>query len=161
MKKLKLLGLLVVVLFVGIVVGGYLGALRTTRIMGRMQFAKPEVDMAFLTSQELQWAAMLRLGETKSAIADLEKTVGIQLAAIAAWDSVAPADAQTRKKLDGFLIDAKTYQKSYPISGADTARITALLATVPNRDPNGYCKSGVCRLDDLRLAKLSATTNSP
>lgn len=161
MKKLKLFGLVSAGLFIGLLVGGYLGALRTSRIMGRMQFAKPEVDIAFLTSQESQWAALLRLGETKSAISDLEKTIGIQLAAIAGWESVAPPDAQTRKKRDGFLLDSKTYQKSYPISGADTAQITALLATVPDRDPHGYCKSGVCRLDDLRLAKLSAITNSP
>jgi hypothetical protein len=161
MKKLKLFGLLFGVLLIGVIAGGYFGALIESRVMGRMQFAKPEVDMAFLTSQESQWAALLRLGETKSAISDLEKTIGIQLAAIAGWESVAPPDVQTQKKLGGFLIDAKTYQKSYPISGADTAQITALLATVPDRDPHGYCKSGVCRLDDLRLAKLSAATNSP
>jgi hypothetical protein len=126
-----------------------------------MQFAKPEVGMAFLTSQESQWVALLRLGETNNAVSDIEKTIGIQLAAIAGWDSVAPADEQTRKRRDGFLLDAKTYQKSYPISGADTAQIRALLAGVPDRDPHGYCKSGVCRLDDLRLVKLLSITNSP
>jgi hypothetical protein len=157
MKTLKLLCLMIVVFLVG----AYLGGLRTTRFMGRMQFAKPEVDMAFTTSQESQWAAMLRLGETNSAISDLEKTIGIQLQAIAGWDSVAPADEQTRKRRDGFLIDAKTYQKSYPISGADTDRVRALLATVPDRNTNSYCKSGVCRLDDLRLAKFGTITNLP
>jgi len=157
MKILKLLTLVIVVFLVG----AYLGALRTSRIMGRMQFAKPEVDMAFLTSQESQWAALLRLGETNNAVSDIEKTIGIQLAAIAGWDSVAPADEQTRKSRDAFLLDAKTYQKGYPISGADTAQIKGLLASVPDRDPHGYCKSGVCRLDDLRLAKLLSITNSP
>ncbi len=157
MKILKLLSLVIVALLVG----AWLGAWHTSRAMGRMQFAKPEVDMAFLTSQESQWAAFLRLGETNQAISDLEKTIGIQLAAIAGWESVAPPDAQTQKKLGGFLIDAKTYQKSYPIAGADTPQITALLATVPDRDPHSYCKSSVCRLDDLRLAKLQSVTNSP
>jgi hypothetical protein len=103
----------------------------------------------------------MRLGETNSAVSDIEKTIGIQLAAIAVWDSVAPADEQTRKRRDGFLIDAKTYQKSYPISGADTDRVRALLATVPDRNTNSYCKSGVCRLDDLRLAKFGTITNLP
>jgi hypothetical protein len=161
MKKTKLFGLLFAVLFLGLIVGGYLGALIAGRAMGRMQFAKPEVDMAFLTSQESQWAALLRLGETNSAISDLEKTIGIQLGAIASWQSVAPPDQETRKKVAGFLLDPKTYQKSYPIAGANTPQVTALLASVPDRDPHGYCKSGVCRLDDLRLARLSASTNSP
>jgi hypothetical protein len=157
MKILKLLSLVIVALLVG----AWLGAWHTSRVMGRMQFAKPEVDMAFLTSQESQWAALLRLGETNSAVSDIEKTIGIQLAAIAGWDSVAPADEQTRKRRDGLLIDAKTYQKSYPISGADTAQVRALLAGVPYRDPHSYCKSGVCRLDDVRLTKLTVITNLP
>jgi hypothetical protein len=161
MKKTKLFGLLFAALFVGLVVGGYLGAVMSARTLGRMQFAKPEVDMAFLTSQESQWAAFLRLGETNNAIADLEKTIGIQLGAIAGWESVAPPDAQTRKKVEGFLVDPKTYQKSYAIAGANTPQVTALLASVPDRDPHGNCKSGVCRLDDLRLARLSAGTNAP
>jgi hypothetical protein len=161
MNKLKLFGLVFAVLVVGIIVGGYFGALWSSHAMARVQFTKPELDMAFLTSQESQWAAFLRLGETNNAISDLEKTIGIQLTAIASWESVTQPDAQARSKLDAFLIDAKTYQKSYPLGGADPARITALLAAVPDRDPHSYCRSGVCRLDDLRLAKVSAPTNSP
>ena len=126
-----------------------------------MKVAKPEVDMSFLAAQESDWAAMLRLGDTKSTIADLDKTIDIQLSAIAGWESVAPPDAATRKSRDGFLVSVKTYLKSYPASGVDAARINELLATVPDRNTNSYCKSGVCRLDDLRLAKLSTTTNSP
>lgn len=161
MSKLKLFSLLFAVLIVGLVGGGYLGAVWSARAMARVQFAKPEEDMAFLTSQESQWAAFLRLGETNNAVSDLEKTIGIQLAAIAGWQSVAPPDSQTRTKVDAFLIDAKVYQKSYPISGADTPKIKALLAAVPDRDPHSSCKSGVCRLDDLRLSRLSGSTNSP
>ncbi len=161
MNKLKLFGLLFSVLVVGLIVGGYFGALWSSHVLARVQFAKPETDLAFLTSQESQWAAFLRLGETNNAISDLEKTIGIQLATVAGWESVTPPDAQTRTKIDGFLIDAKTYQKSYPIGGADTTQIRALLAAVPDRDPHSYCKSGVCRLDDLRLVKVSAPTHSP
>jgi hypothetical protein len=157
MKIFKLLSLMLVVLLIG----AWLGARHTTRVMGRMQFAKPEVDMAFLASQESQWAALLRLGETNSAVSDIEKTIGTQLTTIAAWDSVAPADEPTRKRRDGFLTDAKTYLKSYPINGADTAQVRTLLAGVPDRDPHGNCKSGVCRLDDLRLTNLMTITNSP
>ena len=157
MKILRLLSLVIVALLVG----AWLGAWHTSRIMWRMKVAKPEVDMSFLAAQEADWAALLRLGETKSTIADLDKTIDIQLSAIAGWESVAPSDAATRKSRDGFLVSVKTYLKSYPASGTDAARINALLATVPDRNTNSYCKSGVCRLDDLRLAKFGTITNLP
>src|ERR1700689_363759 len=69
MKILKLLSLVIVALLVG----AWLGAWHTSRIMWRMKVAKPEVDMSFLAAQEADWAALLRLGETKSTIAVLEK----------------------------------------------------------------------------------------
>ena len=126
-----------------------------------MEFAKPEVDLAFHAAQEAEWAAELRLKEAKSTITDLENSINIQLATIAGWDAVAPPDEQTRKARDRFLTSVKVYQESYPASGSDAARINALLSTVPGRNPQSTCKNGICRLDDLRLAKLHAITNSP
>jgi hypothetical protein len=126
-----------------------------------MVFGKPEVDQAFLAAQEAEWAALLRLGETKSAIASLDNSIFGRLYTIATWDTIAPLDEQTRKARDRFLNTVKVYGQSYPVTGSDAARIEALLATIPGRSPTSTCKNGVCRLDDLRLSKMNATTNSP
>lgn len=161
MKKLTIIGLFAGTLAVGLVAGACIGAWWTGRVSAKMYYAKPEIDQAFLAAQEANWAALLRLKETESTIESLENSIHIRLAAIAAWETVAPADEQTRKARDRFLTTVKVYGQSYPVSGSDTPGIELLLADVPGRSPMSTCKNGVCRLDDLRISRLSATTNSP
>ena len=161
MKKLTLIGLIAGALAVGLVAGAWAGAAWSGRAFARMAFGKPEVDQAFLAAQEANWAALLRLGDSNTTLAGLENSIQIRLYTIASWDSVAPADDQTRKARDRFLTSAKVYSQSYPFTGTEGAAIDALLSTVPGRSPTSICKNGICRLDDLRLAKLHTFTNSP
>ena len=161
MKKLKLLGLLLAVLFVGVIAGGWLGAWWSARILTEIQVAKPEVELAFRASQEANWAAALRMGEVTNVIANLENGMRIQLGAIAAWETIAPADVERRKDRNRFLKSVKVYCETYPIDGSDATLINELLTTVPDRDLNSTCDSFICRLDDLRRAKLESATNSP
>jgi hypothetical protein len=161
MKKLTFIGLLIGTLAVGMIIGAYIGARLVSRVFGMMAYSKPEVDMAANAAQGAEWLAELRLGETNSAINEMENTLNIQVETLAAWDSVILLDDKTRQARDRWLVPVKVYRESYPASGSDMARANALLSTIPGRSPTSTCKSGVCRLDDLRLAKLRSVTNSP
>jgi hypothetical protein len=161
MKKWKLFGLLIGTLLVGAIGGGWLGAWWSARVLIRMQTAKPSIDMAFNAAQEAEWLAELRLNEPQTVIKDMENTLNIQVGTLAVWDGVAPPDEKTRKARDNWLVPVKVYRESYPADGKNAASINALLMTVPGRSPKSTCKSGVCRLDDLRLAKSNTITNSP
>ena len=162
MKKLTFIGLLIGALAVGMIIGGYIGARLVSRVFGTMAYSKPEVDMAFNAAQEAEWLAELRLGETNTAIREMENAMNIQLETLAQWDLVGLAsDEKTRQARDKWLIPVKVYRESYPATGDDVTRMNALLSTVPGRNTNKVCKSGVCQVDDLRLAKLRTSTNSP
>jgi hypothetical protein len=161
MKKLALAGLLIGTFAVGLVAGIWGGAWWSARIFSRMMYSKPEIEQAFLAAEEAEWAALLRLNEKDAALKQLENSIAIRLATIASWESVAPADEQTRKARDRFLTSAKVYSQSYPITDPENIGVVPLLSAVPGRNPASTCKNGICRLDDLRLAKLSGTTNSP
>jgi len=156
MKILKLVGLF----GSGFVVGGIAVGLWSGYLFSRMTVSK-EVDVAFQAAQQAEWLAELRLGETTNAIKNLENSMDLGVVAISQWAAVRPPDEQTRKARDGFLSNVKVYHDSYPITGDEAAGIAALLATVPGRNPQNTCKAGICRLDDLRLAKLRAVTNAP
>ena len=104
-----------------------------------MMYAKPALDQACLAAQEAEWAARLRAGGTASAITDLEDSISMRLAQIAAWETVAPADERTRKEREGFLTVVKVYGQSLPIAGSDTGAVEALLAAVPGRSPTSTC----------------------
>jgi hypothetical protein len=106
-----------------------------------------------------EWLAQLRLNESKNVIKDMETSMDIGVSTIAVWSEIRPPDEKTHKARDRFLTSVKVYHESYPASGDVAARVNSLLATVPGRNPQNTCKSGVCRLDDLRLAILH--TNSP
>lgn len=161
MKKLKIIGLLIGTLLVGFVAGGYLGARRTAQVFARMMYAKPEVDQAFNAAQQAEWLAELRLNETNSVMNGMEISMNAEVTAIAEWDGVVTPDEKTRKARDKFLVPVKVYRESYPATGDDARRINDLLSTISGRNPNSTCRSGICRLDDLRLAKSSTITNSP
>jgi hypothetical protein len=160
MKKLTSIGLLIGTLAVGVIIGGYGGARLASRAFGMMAYAKPEVDMAANAAQTAEWLAELRLGDT-NALPDMERSLNIQLQTLADWDSVIWLDDKTRQARDRWLVSVKVYRESYPATGSDMTQANALLSTIRGRDPKSTCKSGVCRLDDLRLAKLPSWTNSP
>jgi hypothetical protein len=120
-----------------------------------------EVDAASIAAFQAEWLAHLRLGDTQAAIKDMENTMDIQAASLAQWSETSPPDDKTRRARDRWLVPVKLYHQSYPVSGGGADRITAFLATIPGRDPKSACKSGIGRLDDLRLGKLRTATNSP
>ena len=111
--------------------------------------------------KQSEYLAELRLGETNQAIAGIESFMDDQVLVLAYLHDTAGLDEDARKKIERSLSPAKVYHESYPVSGDDAASINAMLAKVPGHSPQSTCKSGVCRLDDLRLAKLSAITNTP
>lgn len=156
MKPLKLLG----IFGGGLVVGAISVGLWSGHLFSRMTISK-EVEVAFQAAQQAEWLAELRLGETTNAIKSMENSMDSGVVAISQWAAVRPPDEKTRKARDGFLTNVKVYRESYPVTGNEAARITALLATVPGRSPQSTCKAGICRLDDLRLGKPQAVTNSP
>jgi hypothetical protein len=161
MKKSKVIGLLMATLIGGVLAGGWLGAWLSGHVFARMVFAKPEIDVAFMAGQEAEWLAGLRLNETNNVIEDMENSIDIQMATIAAWDEVAQPDEQTRKARDRFLTSVKVYRENYPGGGPGASRLNALLEAVPGRNPTSACKSAICRLDDLRLSLLRSSTNAP
>jgi hypothetical protein len=119
------------------------------------------VGQAFIAAQQAEWLAHLRLNETNDVMNDMDKIINTEVSAIALWDGVAKPDDKTRKERDKFLVAVKVYRESYPSTGPGASRINALLDTISGRNPKSTCESGICRLDDMRLAKLNSITNSP
>jgi hypothetical protein len=156
MKKLLLVGLFLAGLILGMIAGG----LWSWHIFSRLTVSK-EVDAASIAAFQAEWLAHFRLGDTQSTIKDMENTMDIQVASLAQWNETSRPDEKTRIARDRWLVPVKVYHESYPVSGDGADRITAFLATIPGRNPKSACKSGICRLDDLRLAKLKTATNSP
>lgn len=159
MKKLKLLGLFLSGLIVGVVATGWY----SQRVLFA-QIASKEVDLAFNAAEQAEWLAELRLNEPHTAIEELERTMDIAVCTLAQWEGVNPLDEKTRLRRDRFLVPVKVYHESYPVVGEDkeeASLVNSLLAKVPERNPRKVCKSSVCRLDDLRRGMVSANTNSP
>jgi hypothetical protein len=156
MKKLKLIGLFVG----GLILGGVAVGMWSGYLFSRLTVPK-QVDTAFQAAQQAEWLAELRLGETTNAISHIENSMDACVVALSQWAAAQPPDEKTRKARDGFLTNVKVYRESYPVTAGDKASITALLATVPGRNPQSTCKAGICRLDDLRRARLLSVTNSP
>jgi len=161
MKKLTLVGLLVGALVVGMIIGAYIGVRLASRAFGMLAYAKPEVDVAANAAQTTEWLAELRLGETNGVVRNMESSVNMQVQTLADWDSVIWLDDRTRQARDRWLVPVKVYRESYPVGGSDMTRANELLGAIPGRNPKSVCKSGVCRLDDLRLAKSQSVTNAP
>jgi hypothetical protein len=77
------------------------------------------------------------------------------------WQETSMLDEKSRTARDKWLVPVRVYHESYPASGAEAERVNSLLSTVPDRKEASTCKSGICRLDDLRLARSQSATNSP
>jgi len=161
MKKFTLIGLLIGALAVGVLLGGYIGARLTGQALGSLAYSKPEVDLAANAAQIAEWLAQLRLGDTNGAICNMENSLNLQVQTLASWDLVVWSDEPTRQIRNRWLVPVKVYRQSYPASGNDLLHANRLLATIPGRNPSNTCQSSICQLDDLRLARLAAATNSP
>ena len=117
------------------------------------------VDFAVRAAEEAEWLALLRLNETNNAIQQLERKMGIGIHTLAQWDE--EMDERTRRARDRFLVPAKVYYQSYPPQGDEATLIESFLAEIPGRSPDSVCKSGICRLDDLRQGVSSELSDSP
>jgi len=160
MKKLKLVGLFAL----GLLLGGALVNWRWSRILSGQMISK-SVDEAFRAAEEVEWLANLRLNQASNVIEQLEKSINIRVLTLAQWEQAASLDERALQKRDRFLMPVKVYRESYPAqddksANIEAAPINALLQKIPARNPKSVCKSGVCRLDDLRLGHLDVTTNS-
>lgn len=125
------------------------------------QMSSESIKLAFRSAQEAEWAAQLRLNETTNVIDQLENAMRIGVVTLSEWEETSMLDEKNRTARDKWLVPVKVYHESYPVHGTDAERINSLLATVPGRKEVSTCKSGICRLDDKRLATLSTPTNSP
>jgi len=149
MKKLKLIGLFAGGFVVGAIATGWWAG----HVFSQITVAK-EVDAAFIAAQQAEWLAELRLNEPKGVIQGMEEDMDAGVSTIAVWSQIKPPAEKTRKARDRFLTAVKVYHDSYPANGKGAAMVNSLLATVPGRDPQITCKSGLCRMDDLHLAIL-------
>lgn len=159
MKRTTLIGLSASTLVIGIIIGTLASACWLPRSSEREAITPPAAN-----KPELEWAdrvaditwelSYLHMNETNQAIGALEEELHGSLSKLAEWNIKSPPDRKTRKARDANLIGVKIYRKSFP-DRHDTANISNLLSTVPDRDMSNPCKGPVCRLDDLRIANLS------
>ena len=125
------------------------------------QMSSKSIDVAFRASEEAEWVAQLRLNESTNVVEQLERAMSIGVVTLAEWEETKMLDDKSRIARDKWLVPVKVYYQSYTVRGDEAERVNSLLATVPDRKATSTCKSGVCRLDDQRLATLNTKTNSP
>jgi hypothetical protein len=157
MKITTLIGLLVSTLLIGIIIGALASARWLPRGSAKGELTKsvvatkPEVELAARIADTTWYLAYLRMNETNQAILALEESLHDSLSTLAEWNRTSPPDQETRKARDVNLVGVKMYRKSFP-DRHDTASVSNLLSTVPDRDMANPCKGPVCRMDDLRIA---------
>lgn len=156
--KIKIL----IVAVVCLLLGAGAGFLWASRAFARLEISK-EIDAAGIAAMDANTLALLRLNETNSAIEQLEMRMDGAVSTLAAWDQYVrqKPDEKTRAWRDRLLTSVKVYHQSFPFKDDDTntvALINSFLAKIPGRSTNSTCKSGLCRLDDLRLAGLTNLT---
>ena len=151
MKKLKL----ILLFSAGLIVGVSAASWRFYQFTSQMAVAEGP-ELAFRAAEEANWLAQLRMNETNSVIEQLETSIDSAVSALSSWDELKQPDVKTRKMRDRFLISVKIYREIYPPVGEDADQIKSFLATIPGRDPQTACDSGVCRLDDLHRARENA-----
>ncbi len=145
MKSLKFVGLF----FAGVLVGAIAANERHKQVFWEWTLPK-QVDSASMAMLEAEWLAGLRLNEADKVAEEMEKWMDGTVSAIAAWESVKPADEKSRKMRDRFLLPVKLYHESYPASGEGADRVKSFLASVPGREPSKECGSAICRLEAQR-----------
>lgn len=155
MKMLKPVGLFIGGLLVGAIASAWWSSHAFLREPGQKS-----VEMGFRAAQEAEWLAQLRLNETAKVIEQLEEAMDGGVLALARWDEVAALDEGTRQVRDKWLVPVKVYHDSYPARGERAALVNAMLANVPERMARSTCRSGICRLDDLRRGVASAGPNA-
>jgi hypothetical protein len=97
MKKLKLIGLFAI----GFILGAIVVSFWWQHLFSRMTVSK-EVEVAAKTAFEAEWLAHLRLGDTKTAIENLERTMDIDIATISQWAEVSlPTRRRAEHVIDG------------------------------------------------------------
>jgi hypothetical protein len=144
----------------GLLVGAVAAGWWSWHVFSQVTVSKEE-DAASIAAFQAEWLAHLRLHEPETAIKDIESYMDMQVATIAEWNEIKPPDEKMRKILERWLVPVKVYHESYPAVGDNSVQINAFLVTIPGRRTNSTCKSGICRLDDLRRAKQNSATNSP
>jgi len=155
MKILKLVGLFVGGLLVGVIASSWLSSHALLRDVGLNS-----MELGFRAAQEAEWLAQLRLNETAKVIEQLEEAMDGGVLALAGWDEVAALDERSREVRDKWLVPVKVYHDSYPARGERAALVNALLANVPERMARSACRSGISRLDDLRRGVASASPSA-
>src|SRR5215471_5975393 len=100
----------------GFITGGVAVGLWCGYLFARLTVAK-EVEVACQGSQQAEWLAELRLGETTNTIQSLENVMDIGVVTISQWAEVRPPDEKTRMARDSFLKNVKVYHESYPVVG--------------------------------------------
>lgn len=159
MKRTTLIGLLASTLVIGIIIGTLASACWLPRGSAKRKAItppaanKPEVELASRVADITWELSYLRMNETNQAIGALNESLHDCLSKLAEWNRISPPDRETRKARDANLVGVKMYRKSFP-DRYDTASISNLLSTVPDRDMANPCKGPVCRLDDLRIDNL-------
>jgi hypothetical protein len=142
----------------GALAGGLLVGWYSWQVLSRQMVSK-EIDVAFQACEQAEWLAQLRLNEPQAAIKQLEHSMDIEVATLAQWaDAMRPSN-EVRERRDKFLVPVKVYHESYPATGEEAPLVNSLLASVPGRDLKKVCRSGICKLDDLRRA-AAVSTNS-
>ena len=155
-KSILLVAVMIGCLATGVFAGRWWAWRTNSQLLATQQF-----DAAQLAAMLAQPLCALRLGETNSAIQTLEMFMDGQVSLLAYRRESDPLDAKSNERIDRCLTPAKIYHESYSVTGEDAAKISAFLAGVPGRRSPNSCSNAVCRLDDVRLAKLSAITNTP
>src|SRR5438552_13769972 len=102
MTKLKLIGLFVAGLLVGVTAVGW----RFKQFMAQSMLSD-EAKMAFGSAEEANLLALLRLNETNRAIRQLETSIDGTVLALAQNDKLKKPDETTRKSRDRLLVSVK------------------------------------------------------
>jgi hypothetical protein len=159
---MKRIVLIYVVAIGSLAIGVFAGRIWAWHTYSQLVVSK-QIEAAEIAEYQAQPLAMLRLGETNEAIRTLESFMDEQVLMLEYRrdHDFVPLDAQSKKRVDMWLTPVKIYHENYPVAGEDAASISNFLATVPGRTSPRGCQNAICRLDDLRLNKLDANTNSP
>ncbi|HIA00885.1 MAG TPA: hypothetical protein EYN66_03095 [Myxococcales bacterium] len=151
MKMLKVLSIFVV----GVLLGAGVSSWYWWHVMS-VQMQSESIDRAYQAAEEAEWAAQLRLNESSNVLSGLERNMAIKVVTLSQWEDTEMMNEESRLARDKWLVPVKVYHQRFPHRGDHTNIVNAFLAAIPDRSEDSICRSGICRLDDQRLAKLKA-----